>query len=124
MGKYIFILIFLVLIKYSSAQTVDTVWRGLKVVSDSFCIMYVNDGNYMSTAVAHVRFDSAGNMIEDTAFEREDRHYFSHVSVYIVRNGIRSIVGKGMDGFYVPHGCYEDVPENWIIRAKRDEKLK
>jgi hypothetical protein len=103
---------------------------------DSFLIQYVHSGSYMSTAVGRMicevdstvsdsakaanPFAGLKNCREDTAFYNADRHYYSKIKVYIVCNGQKRQLGKEMYGYYVPHGCYEDVPKNWVENAKKN----
>jgi hypothetical protein len=128
---------------YELTGKMDTVNR-YYVEVDSFLIQYVHSGGYMETAVGRMicEIDSSRkdtmniidgstgkerqeiwfgrkNCREDTAFYNADRHYYSHIQVYSVVNGKRTPIGKEQYGYYVPHGCYEDVPENWVATAKK-----
>lgn len=128
---------------YKLSGKIDTVNR-YYVNIDSFLIRYIHSGNYMSTLVGRMICDidssrrdtievydgtdkpkkeilfGRKNCREDTAFYNADRHYYSHVKVYKIKNGQPIQIGKEMLGYYVPHGCYEDVPENWVETAKKE----
>lgn len=100
-------------------ESTDTIFRHLKVDSDSFTVRYIHGKAYMSTLVGRLICDSAmKNCKEDSAWYEADRHYYSRIQVF--KDGMP--MGDEMDGYYVPHGCYEDVPKNWVDLALKRKK--
>jgi len=133
---------------YELTGKMDTVNR-YYVEVDSFLIQYIHSGSYMSTLVGRMICDidssrkdtmniidgSTGvesqrisfgmkNCREDTAAYRLERHFYSHIQVYEIKNGQKIPIGKEQYGYYVEAGCYEDVPENWVATAKRQSVSK
>lgn len=132
----------------------DTVYKDYSNGSDSFLIQYVHSGSFYSPAVARMICDidssrkdtvnyidaSTGkegqyisfartNCREDTDAYIRERHFYSHIQVYRIKNGIKSKIGKEIFGFYVESGCFEDMPQNWVTQAKNsltknNKKLK
>ena len=50
-------------------------------------------------------------------------HHDAYITVYaLLKNGKKYMVGAPMKGTYVPNGCFEDVPENWVKAAWKSIK--
>lgn len=121
----------------------DTLYKSYNNNTDSFLIQYVHSGSYMSTMVLRMICDidssrkdtmnyidgSTGeegqqitfarkNCREDTAAYRRERHFFSHIQVFKISCGNKTPIGKEQFGYYVEAGCYEDLPEQWVLNAK------
>jgi len=133
---------------YELTGKMDTVNR-YYVEVDSFLIQYIHSGSYMSTLVGRMICDidssrkdtmniidgrtgvesqlisfAMKNCREDTAAYRRERHFYSHIQVYGIKNGQKTPIGKEQYGYYVEAGCYEDVPENWVATAKKQSVSK
>ncbi len=59
---------------------------------------------------------------QDTAAYRAHRHYYAEISVYKIDGG-KKLIGNSFDGYYVPAYCFEDVPEYYIDRAIKTQKV-
>lgn len=103
----------------------DTFERFVSYNSDSFCVSYAyNPFSFFDAAVLRLKQDSCGKTREFTAEEyAEYNHYDALVSVYRVINNYKELISAPIEGCYVPKGCYEDQPENYIREAlKRKNK--
>lgn len=45
-------------------------------------------------------------------------HYAARITVFVIRDGQKQQLGLPMDGTYVPGGCFEDIPAEWVRRAQ------
>ena len=133
---------------YEFTGKLDTVNR-YYVEVDSFLIQYIHSGSYMSTGVGRIicEIDSSRkdtmniidgstgkeqqeiwfgrkNCREDTDAYRRERHFYSNIQVYGIKKGQKTPIGKEQYGYYVESGCYEDVPENWVATAKKQDMSK
>jgi len=87
---------------------------------DSFLVGYEYSlDEYMEPSVARFICDSnMKNCVEDTAAYRRERHYFATISVYKIQRANKKIVGNPFGGYYTLDGCFEDVPDAFVKKAK------
>lgn len=100
----------------------DSVVRYHKHEKDSFELVYkFNKNRWYETAVGYTIRDSSGKTNEAATeqYYIDDRHYWASVTVYklVGLDLKREIFYENIEGFYVPHGCYEDYPQAYINEA-------
>lgn len=98
-------------------QSKDSAERYCIINTDSFLIKYKFTGTIFEPAVARFKTIN-GVTTEDLEAYINNRHYYSTISVYAIKNGESRLIGKEFPGVYIPAGCYEDSPEGDIKRAQ------